>query len=135
MRTGSPARATRCRPFGGSFEVEEKQREIEALETELARPEVWSDQQRATELQRRRSRLQEDIERARELTTLADDAATLLELAREGEEVADEPRTSVDELALKTEEAELATLLTGEHDGAEALLEIHPGAGGTESQD
>jgi peptide chain release factor 2 len=75
------------------------------------------------------------VERARELTTLADDAATLLELAREGEEVADELRAAVEELTLKTEEAELTTLLTGEHDGAEALLEIHPGAGGTESQD
>jgi len=101
----------------------------------LALPEVWGDQQRATDLQRRRSRLQEDIELAGELTTLAEDAATLLELAREGEDVTGELGTAVEDLTLKTEEAELSTLLTGEHDAAEALLEIHPGAGGTESQD
>jgi peptide chain release factor 2 len=35
----------------------------------------------------------------------------------------------------RVEETELATLLTGKHDGAAAIVEIHPGAGGTESQD
>jgi peptide chain release factor 2 len=135
LPTGSPRTATRCRRFGGFFEVEEKQTEIESLEKQLALPEVWGDPQRATELQRRRSRLQEDIDLAAELSRMADDAATLLELAREGEEVNDELEVAVKQLGAKTEEAELSTLLTGEHDAADALLEIHPGAGGTESQD
>ena len=38
-------------------------------------------------------------------------------------------------LGSRVEEVELRTLLTGQHDGVDALLEIHPGAGGTESQD
>jgi len=105
------------------------------VEELLVRPDVWGDQERATELQRRRSRLSEDIERARQLTAFADDAATLLELAREGEDVGEDLKRAVEELSRKTEETELATLLTGEHDEAEALLEIHPGAGETESQD
>jgi peptide chain release factor 2 len=101
----------------------------------LARSEVWSDPELAARLQRRRSRLMEDIEDARDLQTLSDDAGTLLELAREGEEVGEELRSAVAKLAERAEEIELGTLLTGEHDATEALLEIHPGAGGTESQD
>jgi peptide chain release factor 2 len=42
---------------------------------------------------------------------------------------------AVAELDAKAQEIELATLLTGEHDAADAIVEIHPGAGGTESQD
>jgi peptide chain release factor 2 len=59
----------------------------------------------------------------------------LLELAREGEEVGEDLSVSVEKLLKKTEETELATLLTGNHDDANAIVEIHPGAGGTESQD
>ncbi len=105
------------------------------MDVQLARPDVWGDQERATRIQRKRARLTEDIERASELQSLADDAVTLLELAREGEDVDADLDSAVRELSRRTEETELATLLTGEHDGAEALLEIHPGAGGTESQD
>jgi peptide chain release factor 2 len=105
------------------------------LEEQLALPEVWGNQELATRLQRKRSRLAEDIECARELTSLADDATTLLELAREGEDVIEDLESAVRDLSRRTEETELATLLTGEHDAAEALVEIHPGAGGTESQD
>lgn len=75
------------------------------------------------------------METARRLGTLLDDASTLLELAREGEDVGADLAAAVADLAAKAEEVELATLLTGEHDATDALVEIHPGAGGTESQD
>ena len=58
-----------------------------------------------------------------------------MELAREGEQVGGDLDASVEALSRRTEEVELATLLTGEHDAADAIVEIHPGAGGTESQD
>ena len=79
--------------------------------------------------------MSQEIDNARVLTTLLDDARTLLELAREGEDVAGDLRRGVEDLSRKSEEIELATLLTGDHDDANALVEIHPGAGGTESQD
>jgi peptide chain release factor 2 len=64
-----------------------------------------------------------------------EDAETLLELAREGEDVGDDLMRAVDTLATRVETLELATLLAGDHDASDAILEIHPGAGGTESQD
>jgi len=77
----------------------------------------------------------EGLETARELGVLLDDARTFVELAREGEEVRDDLSRAVRTLERRAEEIELATLLTGDHDSANAILEIHPGAGGTESQD
>jgi peptide chain release factor 2 len=64
-----------------------------------------------------------------------EDAETLLELSREGEDVGDDLATAVEALATRVETVELSTLLAGHHDASDAILEIHPGAGGTESQD
>jgi len=115
--------------------VDRKRTEIDALEAELSQPEVWGDPERAKVLKQRRSRLTENIEMADSLGRLLDDARTFHELAREGEDVLADLVVGVATLGERVEETELATLLTGKHDGSAAILEIHPGAGGTESQD
>ena len=79
--------------------------------------------------------MNESIETATSLGRLLDDARTFHELAKEGEDVLADLVQAVTALETRVEETELATLLTGKHDGADAILEIHPGAGGTESQD
>jgi peptide chain release factor 2 len=56
-------------------------------------------------------------------------------LAREGENVASEVRAELDALRAEIERLETATLLPGENDRLNAIVTIHPGAGGTESQD
>jgi len=86
-------------------------------------------------LQKERAGLQQQTERAGALATLVEEAETLIELAREGEEVAADLSRTVSRLESAAESAELDTLLSGEHDAADAIVEIHPGAGGTESQD
>jgi peptide chain release factor 2 len=86
-------------------------------------------------LRQRRSRLTAAIETAAGLSRLLDDARTFHELAREGENVTADLGEAVDLLEQRVESTELATLLTGPHDAASTIMEIHPGAGGTESQD
>jgi len=115
--------------------VDRKQSDLAALEAELSRPEVWGDPDRTKTLKQKESRLNESIAMASNLGRMLDDAKTFYELAREGEDVLGDLVTAVDDLTGRVEETELATLLTGKHDGADAILEIHPGAGGTESQD
>ncbi|HEX5042027.1 MAG TPA: peptide chain release factor 2 [Candidatus Polarisedimenticolaceae bacterium] len=105
------------------------------VEEQLSRPEVWGDPARSRELQQNRARLREDLEVAAALSRMLEDAQTLMELMREGEDVGDDLVRAVSDLDQRTQEIELATLLTGEHDAANAIVEIHPGAGGTESQD
>jgi len=63
------------------------------------------------------------------------DLEAYLELAREGENVSGEMRTELEALRAEVERLETATLLPGEHDRLNAIVTIHPGAGGTESQD
>jgi peptide chain release factor 2 len=120
---------------GGTFDVSGTQRDLEEIETRLTQPEVWGDPDKSREFQQQRSRLIEQVEAGRVLETLLDDARTFLELAREGEEVGGDLSTAVDALAERVEALELTTLLSGDHDSSDAILEIHPGAGGTESQD
>ncbi len=59
----------------------------------------------------------------------------LLEWAGQGEEVTADLQRSLDALAAEVESAEGKKMLSGEHDRANAIVSIHPGAGGTESQD
>ncbi|HET9299926.1 MAG TPA: peptide chain release factor 2 [Candidatus Polarisedimenticolaceae bacterium] len=121
--------------FGGSFDIDAKGRRLAEVEEQLSRPEVWGDTARSRELQQGKARLQEDLAVAATLQRMLEDAQTLLELMREGEEVGDDLVRAVSDLDARTQEIELATLLTGEHDASDAIVEIHPGAGGTESQD
>jgi len=101
----------------------------------LTQPEVWGDNDLSRRLQQQRSRLQTGIDRSRELETLREEAETLLELAREGEEVGGELAESIERLGSRADALEMDTLLAGEHDASNALLEVHSGACGTESQD
>ncbi len=57
------------------------------------------------------------------------------ELAAEGEDVGDDLKQAVAALSGALDEREIEMMLTGEHDPGDAILTIHPGAGGTESQD
>ncbi len=63
------------------------------------------------------------------------DLSVLVEWAGQGEDVAGELAPALDELAREVEVAETRKLLGGEHDQKNAIVTIHPGAGGTESQD
>jgi peptide chain release factor 2 len=65
----------------------------------------------------------------------AEDLAVLVEWAQAGESVADDLARGLDELAVEVESGETKKMLGGEHDRKNAIITIHPGAGGTESQD
>ncbi len=65
----------------------------------------------------------------------ADDLAVLAEWAQAGEPVADDLAKGLDDLAREVDAGETKKMLGGEHDRKNAIVTIHPGAGGTESQD
>ena len=85
-------------------------------------------------LQRRR-RLQEDSELSETLRKWIDDLAVLVDWASQGEDVGGELAQGLDDLAAWVEAAEIQKMLGGKHDAKNAIVTIHPGAGGTESQD
>lgn len=96
---------------------------------------VWSDAQKAAELNRRRSELMERRDRDQNLLTLLNDAQTLLELDREGEAVDDEFAATLEQLAEALADVEIGMMLSGPEDHYDAILAIHPGAGGVDAQD
>jgi peptide chain release factor 2 len=82
-----------------------------------------------------RKRLEESIANDERVRSLTDDLDTLFELAREGEDVNGEIEREMKGYAQLLERIETAMLLSGENDARSAIVTIHPGAGGTESQD
>jgi len=82
-----------------------------------------------------RKRLQEALANDQAIAGLMSDIETLFELAREGENVTPDLEREIRGFAEKLSGLETTMLLAGEHDAASAIVAIHPGAGGTESQD
>jgi peptide chain release factor 2 len=101
----------------------------------MSDPSVWSDQEKTQQLMRRRKRLEALVSKDAELARRSDDIATYFDLAREGEAVTDDLKKEIDALRELAEKLETETMLAGENDVRNAIVTIHPGAGGTESQD
>jgi len=83
----------------------------------------------------RRRRVEDDLTLVRSLKRRDDDLGVLLEWARSGEDVTGDLQRGLDELEQEVEAAESKKMLSGEYDRSNAIVTIHPGAGGTESQD
>jgi len=110
-------------------------RELADIETRLADPAMWSNPAASQPLMRDRKRLEELIARDEELVRRTSDIDAYFELAREGEDVLADLERDIKSLATFTEELEARTMLSGETDPLNAIVTVHPGAGGTESQD
>ena len=82
-----------------------------------------------------RKRLEQTIETDARLGRKLSDIEAYLELGREGEDISAEMRAELNALRAEVDALETATLLSGEQDHLNAIVTIHPGAGGTESQD
>jgi peptide chain release factor 2 len=82
-----------------------------------------------------RKRLEESVANDQRIRSMTDDLDTLFELAREGEDVNGDIARDMKAYGELLEKLETAMLLSGENDARSAIVTIHPGAGGTESQD
>ena len=105
-------------------------------------PDFWDDQENAQRVSTQYSRFKSRLDEYRHLSTLVDDMVVLLEIgAEDGEgdslpaDVAAELERVGSEVAHALDHFEEQRLFTGEFDGGDAIVSIHPGAGGTESQD
>jgi len=123
---------------GGIFDLAGKEARLEKLDAEMASPAFWDDNRRAQELIRERADLARTVARVTELARQASDLGVLLELAQEsGDDGSLDAEISEGAAKLRAEldEFELKVMLSGSHDAKPCILSIHPGAGGTESQD
>lgn len=105
------------------------------LEARAAAPDFWKDQAEAQKVLQRRRRLEQDRALVESLRKRSDDLAVLAEWAEAGEPVESELAQALDALDQEVQAGEVKKMLGGEHDRKNAIVSIHPGAGGTESQD
>jgi peptide chain release factor 2 len=113
------------------------EKEARTLEQRSAAQDFWEDVEQAQKTMQRLTRLQEDIEDWRGLSKKVSDMQALLELAEadEDEVVADEIQAEAQSLDQDLAKREFQLQFSGPHDQRDAILAVHAGAGGTESQD
>jgi peptide chain release factor 2 len=112
------------------------------LEAAAARPDLWDDQDAARQVTTELGRVSDDVNGFEALASSLDDTSVLIELIEESK-AAGEPDESLEaELASAVESLErsvarleVQSLFQGEYDDADAIAEVHAGAGGTDAQD
>jgi peptide chain release factor 2 len=120
---------------GVIFEAARPDEELTRLEARTAAPDFWKDQSEAQRILQRRRRLGQDLDLIASLGKKRDDLAVLFEWAEAGEPVDVELGQALDAFDQEVQAGEIKKMLGGEHDRRNAIVAIHPGAGGTESQD
>ena len=112
-------------------------RRLDELNARVEDPTLWDNAKAAQEVMRERTRLDSAIGATKAIDAEKRDTAELIEMAEaEGDEaMVDEAVAALKALASRADEDKIKALLSGEADGYDTYLEIHAGAGGTESQD
>ena len=103
----------------------------------MNRPDFWNDQQKAQKVTKEINFLKQQLEKDKKILEISDDLETYLLLLQEefNETLFLEAIDKFNEYKSYIDEVEVQFLLNGKHDRNDAILTIHPGAGGTESQD
>ena len=120
---------------GSIFDAPRLSKELAVLEEKLGDPSVWGDAAQSQTLMRDRKRLETQLGYDSELARRVGDIDAYFDLAHEGESVEPELVREIDSLKEHVEALETRTMLSAETDPLNAIVTVHPGAGGTESQD
>ncbi|MFC4737004.1 peptide chain release factor 2 [Bacillus daqingensis] len=123
--------------FRGSLDLEEKETRVAELEERMADPSFWDNQEEAQKVIAENNALKAMTETYRDLAEKLDNMDVSYELVKEenDEELKTELVDDVKAVERDLQKFELQLLLSEPHDANNAILELHPGAGGTESQD
>lgn len=119
------------------FDVENKEKELKELESKTTENDFWNDTDNSSKVLKQINSLKSKVEGFKKLNNELNNLIEMSELlqAEEDEELAKELLKSSYTLEKDIEKLEITTLLSGKYDNNNAILTIHPGAGGTEAQD
>lgn len=120
---------------GGIFEIDRLRDEAAKLDKETQDPDFWDDNQKAQSTLKKLTRIKRTISDWELLKKEIDDTGELLALAESDEAMQEELTSQAGALARELDDFEFQSFLSNEEDSQDAILSIHPGAGGTESQD
>jgi peptide chain release factor 2 len=128
----SASKLTLC---GAIFDAPTRRTQLAQTDDQINAPDFWNQPEKSQKIMQDRKRLEEQITQDKEISSLAGDLDTLFELAREGEDVSADLDKEMKSFSAYLESLETKMLLSGENAARYAIVTIHPGAGGTESQD
>ncbi len=117
--------------------VDDTRARLAELEAEVQRPDLWDDQEQARQVNTAYARARDDVAAYDALAGQLEDAEVLHELAREEGDDSQEPdiERAVTDLDRQLADLELRSLFTGEHDEADAIVQINAKDGGVDAQD
>jgi len=123
--------------FGATFEVERKNARLIELEAETAKEGLWDSPEKAESLLKERKALETILAKWTDVAKTLEDLRAYLELYDEEEDpsLAAEIEQHIESLSARLDTMEMERMLGGENDDRNAIVTIHAGAGGTESQD
>ncbi|ULT56429.1 peptide chain release factor 2 [Neobacillus drentensis] len=123
--------------FRGSLDLENKEARIAELDDEMLHPDFWNNQEKAQAVISEANGLKDQVNEFMELNDSYENLELTYELVKEenDEELRAELEEELEQLTSRLSQFELQLLLSEEYDKNNAILELHPGAGGTESQD
>ncbi|MGY4688954.1 peptide chain release factor 2 [Salibacterium sp. K-3] len=127
----------RLADFRGSLDLAEKEERIAELEQKMTEPNFWDNPDESKKVIDESNTLKSSVEGYKELADSYDDLALTYDLVKEeeDEELKEELEEGVKSLTKSVNDFELNMMLSEPYDKNSAILELHPGAGGTESQD
>ncbi|HCM90665.1 peptide chain release factor 2 [Vagococcus fluvialis] len=123
--------------FRGSLDLEDLEEQIAEIESIMSEPSFWDNSEKAQIVIDKSNQLKAQYETFNELESTLEELILMYEMILEEEDpdIFSELINNVKELKQEVEKYELAQLLSEEYDHNNAIIELHPGAGGTESQD
>ncbi len=127
--------ATRYATYRSIFDAPRLREKLSEIEKQTSDPTLWSNPEKSQHVMREKKRLENVLATHDDLERRTADINAYFDLAHEGEEVCSDLKREMDELRTLVDKLETETLLSGENDDRNAIVTIHPGAGGTESQD
>ncbi|WP_431030441.1 peptide chain release factor 2 [Lysinibacillus sp. LZ02] len=129
--------ATKLADFRGSLDLENKEARIQELDEMMLMPDFWNDQQGAQTVINEANGIKAIVNEYNDLLSTQENLEMTLELLKEepDEDLQAELGSELEQFEVKMADFELQMLLSEPYDKNNAILELHPGAGGTESQD
>ena len=121
--------------LGGLFDFDRKKEKLDNLTSKMNESDFWNDKENANKIIKETNNLRDIVTPVLELTKNINDNLETLELIDETEELYELLEEEVKTITNKIEELKIQTYLSGEYDASNCILEIHSGAGGTESCD
>ncbi|MGB9823366.1 peptide chain release factor 2 [Thermodesulfovibrio sp.] len=122
----------------GCLEIDKLKKRLEDLNKELQKEETWQNIEKIKKIQKEKNRLSEVIEPIENITDrflYLEEAFSIAESEEEGYLLLKDLESEIENIKSQIDNLEIQLLLNGEHDKNNAIVSIHPGAGGTESQD